>query len=125
MKFYYNNELIRTSKNHEYTHAVIDTQTGRCLGCRTSAQACESIISSEISRHMSCIEDENKMLKALESGKRSYRTSYRTRNGMRSWTENIDPKITIEQINEWIDSRNESINYIRNNWKIVELERRG
>ena len=33
MKFYYNGQLVRTSKNHEYKYALINTQTGKCYAC--------------------------------------------------------------------------------------------
>ena len=121
MKFYYNNELIRTSKNHEYTHAVINVETGGCKGCRTSAQACESIISSEIKHHKDYIANLEKKINAIKSGKPYY---YETFHG-RDYRIPIKQSDTAEEAQERIESLKESMEYIRKNWQIVELERRG
>ena len=46
MKFYYNGQLLRTSKNHHYTHAVIArTDEGIfCHGCSSSEQGAEKLM---------------------------------------------------------------------------------
>ena len=33
MKFYYNGQLVRTSKTHQYKYALINTETGKCYAC--------------------------------------------------------------------------------------------
>ena len=121
MKFYYNNELIRTSKNHEYTHAVINVETGGCKGCRTSAKACESIISSELRAYKESIENCEERIEALKSGRPWYYETFRGR----IYKEALRKDHTIEQQEERIESLKKTMEYIRNNWQIVELERRG
>lgn len=47
MKFYYKGQLMRTSKNHHYTHAVIrhnEDGTITCMGCSSSEQGAEKIM---------------------------------------------------------------------------------
>lgn len=49
MKFYYNGKLVRTSKNHHYTHAYIkhnDNGTFTCLGCSSSYKGIEKMMLS-------------------------------------------------------------------------------
>lgn len=45
MKFYYNGQLIRTSKNHHYTHAVVKvTEKGViCYGCSSTEKGAEKL----------------------------------------------------------------------------------
>lgn len=53
MKFYFDGELIRTSKAHHYTHAVIlPTKPGATnkwdvLGCRTSLANAKALLAQE------------------------------------------------------------------------------
>lgn len=43
MKFYYKGHLIRTSKTHNYTHALIDTSDYGCVACSSQGPArCEA-----------------------------------------------------------------------------------
>ena len=47
MKFYYKGHLMRTSKNHHYTHAVIrhnEDGTITCMGCSSSKQGAEKMM---------------------------------------------------------------------------------
>ena len=120
MKFYYQDKLIRTSKNHNYTHAVIDTRTGKCLGCRTSMEACESIITTEINRFLRGIHSNEERIKALEAGK----SGYYIKDGKRTYWHKFgsSPYDTIEKSHENIDSYRKMIESIRQNWQIVELE---
>ena len=121
MKFYYNGKLIRTSKCHIYTHAVIDTATGRCEGCRADKKNAESIISSEISRHQKGIEDCKRCINAVNQGKKGVR--FYERNGW-SWFRKFEEDDTVEHFEKWIKSHDENIERIKQNWKVVELEAR-
>lgn len=50
MKFYYNDKLLRTSKHHHYTHAVIQTYkdgTVVVVGCRTTKENAERLAATE------------------------------------------------------------------------------
>lgn len=120
MKFYYQNKLIRTSKNHNYTHAVIDAQTGRCLGCRTTMDACKSIITEKINHCHQGIHNCNEIIKALEAGK----SGYYSKDGRRTWWCKFDNPnhYTIENAHEWIEDYKNEIDRIQQNLKIVELE---
>ena len=47
MKFYYNGQLMRTSKTHHYTHAIIrhnDDESITCMGCSSSKQGAEKLM---------------------------------------------------------------------------------
>lgn len=47
MKFYYNGQLMRTSKTHNYTHAVIahhDDGTISCIACSASRELAEKAL---------------------------------------------------------------------------------
>ena len=119
MKFYYNDKLVRTS-SHAYTHAVIDTQTGELIGCRTSKKNAESIISSEISRCMTGIKNSESHLKAIQQGKRLYRYKYGRKY---SW-EKVEKEDSVETCQRFLDGFKKHIEYVENNWKVVELEAR-
>ncbi len=120
MKFYYEGKLIRTSKNHNYTHAVINIQTGSCIGCRTSEDACQSIITTEINGCLGGIRNSEEKIKALEAGK----SGYYIKDGRRSWWHKFEnsPFDTIESTNKRIEYLLEEIDRIKQNWKIVKLE---
>ena len=120
MKFYYEGKLIRTSKNHVYTHAVIDMASGKLIGCRASEDAARSVISSEISSYKTGIKNTQSMQKAIEQGKRMYRVT----EGRRSCYMPIDSGDTLERCREWIEYREKAIERIRKDWKVVELEAR-
>lgn len=118
MKFYYNGQVIRTSKTHVYTHAVINTNTGECKGCRSNRKGAEQIISSEISAQKSNIEDVKAQIKALEQGKRIYRCKC----GKRSYYEKIWN--SKKELEEWLAAYENRIKNVTENWKVVELEAR-
>ena len=50
MKFYYDGELIRTSKTHTYTHAVVAPAAPQLMnrwvvfGCRSSLEGAEKLL---------------------------------------------------------------------------------
>ena len=70
MKFYYNGKMIRTSKNHIYTHAVINKETGALIGCRKSLELAEAIKTGEINRYYHAIAVHEAEIKALKAGKK-------------------------------------------------------
>lgn len=120
MKFYYNGKLIRTSKNHTYTHAVISKANGRCLGCRANRANCESIINSEIHQYERAIEDLQERIGALDLGKTYYYVTFRGR----SWKEKFTENDTVENYLARIKEYEEYIDHVKNTWKIVELEQK-
>lgn len=122
MKFYYNGQLMRTSKNHEYTHAILN-ENGKCEGCRTSKEACQSYINTEINRCKQEIENDKRCIRALNEGK----SGYYYKDGRKTWFSKF------EKGNKWhtIEFRQENIEYLlkrieilENNYKIIELEQR-
>lgn len=52
MKFYYNGQLIRTSKTHHYTHACVEiSEKGiRCIGCSSTKQGAERVKAEKVAR---------------------------------------------------------------------------
>jgi len=120
MKFYYNGQLIRTSKNHEYTHAVINITNGGCMGCRASKETAEAIITSEIAQYEKRIANYESAIKALESGK----SGYYYKDGRRTYYTKFASDSSIENYTRWIEYNRDYINKIKSNWKVVELEAR-
>ena len=120
MKFYYNGKLIRTSKNHEYTHAVIDITTGKCKGCRANEYTASTIISTECAWYERQIDNYRNAIKALESGKKGYYA----KDGRRTYFSRFDADASVENYTRWIEWNMEHIKEIKANWKVVELEAR-
>ena len=119
-KFFYNGKLIRKSE-HEYTHAVI-TDDGKLAGCRTSRDAAQSIISSEISHAQREIENHKRALKALENGENGYvinlgrGNKYFHKFGNNEYETVENCQAAIRRLESFIEKCN--------NWKVVELEKR-
>lgn len=120
MKFYYNGKLIRTSKNHIYTHAVINNTTGALIGCRKSLELAEAIKTGEINRYYHAIAEQEAAIKALKAGKKGIWL----KDGRHSWYKEFTDKHTVEYFEECIESLKRSIEYFSENWEIVELEAR-
>lgn len=122
MKFYYNGKLVRTSKNHIYTHAVIDQTTGDLKGCRANKDTALSIISSEISRIEKQIKSCEIAIKALKAGKSYYVVRERGGSYPIRFKDCHNP--TVEGFTDYIEDYKKRIESIRENWKVVELEAR-
>ena len=123
MKYYYNNQLIRTSKNHIYSHAVIVIRdNGEIIvrGCRRSFKEAEALKNSEINAYSRGIENCYKAIKALQEGKEGYFS----RDGRKDWWIKFTSKNTVEYYEEIIENSKKAIKNIQSNWQIVELEAR-
>lgn len=120
MKFYYNGELVRTSKNHHYTHAIFNVEKNALVSCHASEDLARKAKASEISGWRSGIENGKRMVKAFESGK-SY---YRAKVGNREFTAKIGRNETLESLQQWVESREAGLKNVEENWQIVELEER-
>ena len=120
MKFYYNDKLIRTSKNHIYTHAVIDITTGGCKGCRADKANAEAIISAEVANYEKRISNYENAIKALQNGK----SGYYAKDGRHTYYSRFDADSTVEKYTEWIEWNRNYINEVKTNWQVVELEAR-
>lgn len=124
MKFYYNGKLIRTSQNHNYTHAVIDTERNNALiGCRASKDTAESVISGEINRLERSLKNHEAIKKALENGKPGFYGKDGRRTYWVRFSEN-ESYYTLESVERWMICDKKEIEYVKNNWKVVELEAR-
>lgn len=121
MKFYYNGKLVRTSKNHEYTHAVIDITNNACVGCRVGADKAEAIIRGEISATERSIANCKTAIKALENGK----SGFHAKEGRgRTWYHKFTTSDTVEKYNRSIEQLKGYIDRINATWQVVELEAR-
>ena len=120
MKFYYNGQLIRTSKNHEYTHAVIDITDNGCVGCRVGKDKAEAIIRGEISQTERSIANCKAALKAIANGK----DGFFGKDGRRTYYSKFSKSQTAEYYEASIERLNNYINKINSTWRVVELEAR-
>lgn len=118
MKFYYNETLIRSSKTHVYTHAVIDVKSGRVLGCRSNEETAQSIITGAINTALEAVENSKSHLKAIENGSRSYKI----KEGRRNYYLKCDAD--AENVKYWLKRNEDCVDYIKENYKVVELEMR-
>ena len=120
MKFYYGDKLVRTSKNHIYTHAVIDmSDNNACLGCRASKETAEAIITTAIHAKENGIKECKTALKALEAGKKGYWVRERGHSYPIYFKDR-----KADYYIDWMESCKESIKRINENWVVVELEAR-
>lgn len=121
MKYYYNNQLIRASKNHEYTHAIViikENNEVSVLGCRRSLKEAEAFKNSEINGYMRSIENCHKAIKALQEGK----DGYFAKEGRKDWWIKFNSKNTVEYYEDAIKDSEKILKNISKNWRIVELE---
>lgn len=107
MKYYYNGQLVRTS-DHVYTHAVIDTKTGKAIACRNGAEAAEAAKNAELSSARSNIKYFEDMIKAMKAGQNHFsykigRCTARARIADDMTIEKAENK--IEQLKAWIEKR--------------------
>ena len=122
MKFYYKDKLLRTSKTHEYTHAVVceDEELGtlKCIGCRSTRQGAESFLNSELNGLRTSIASYREAIELVNQGQThrwvSYTRGYRFR-------EKLD---SVEEYEKWLANTQESLAYREKHWKVVALEQR-
>ena len=117
MKFYYNGKLMRTSKNHIYTHAVVE-EDKYLIGCRANKDSARSLITSEIFRLEQGIKNAEAHIKAMQRGDKMYKAI----EGRRSYYMPIYKSDSIEDTEKYIESNKKRIEFIKENWKVVELE---
>ena len=116
MKFYYNGKLMRTSKTHTYTHALL-TETGTLRSCHGSREAAEKELRALISQHETNIDDCKRAIKAIEKGQTYYFAGHR-----QQYKCSLKGK-TIEHYEEWIEKYKRIIAFFEKH-QIVELEAR-
>lgn len=117
MKYYYNGKLMRTSKNHHYTHAVINPDGDRLIGCCSRLDLAVKLRQSYISECETSIENFKRAIKALEAGKNKYWCKCGNRDVLEK------TYYTIDEYKKYIENSEKKIAY-RKNFKVVELEER-
>lgn len=118
MKFCCNGKLVRTSKNHVYTHAVINIETGSVIVCRASKESAESFIATEINTCERGIANARAGLKAFKAGKSYYYIKY----GRKNWREFICNTDTEKTFTDWMERFEERKKNVIANWRVVKLE---
>lgn len=121
MKFYYEGKLVRTSKTHHYTHALVNVETGKAITCSAKGpEACESYKQSYLRNVMQSITDEKTIIEAVKEGRNgvflgSKATYYKLRE---LFTTDID------KLTEFIEENRKRFDRVSENWKVVPLTER-
>lgn len=120
MKFYYDGQLIRTSKNHHYTHAcVIKAKDGKwkTLGCSSTREGAEKVKNQRIISYLNGIESYEKQIKALDEGKSGY---YSKGYGFIKFSESYYKTDKESRLKE-IEHLKAEIEKVKETWLIVEV----
>jgi hypothetical protein len=120
MKFYYNGKLIRTSKTHIYKYAVINIARDKCVACSATKEGAQATINSRLAEYERGIKNQTSIIKALEKGAK-YCTYI---DGKRTITLKLEARHTIEKAKEWLGYYTKDYEYVKENYKLVELEAR-
>lgn len=121
MKFYYNGQLIRTSKTHEYKYAVISTiSNNKALTCSATKEGAQKFINRYINERKDEIKTCENIIRAIETGAKSFYAVY----GRKTEYCKLREHYTIEDTKERIEECKKAIEGITTCWKIVELEAR-
>lgn len=122
MKYYYNNQLIRTSKNHKYTHAVIErNEDGSfgCIACSSSEDGARKSKQKEAGYYERRIRNYEAAIKALKDGK----SGYYWKDGRHTDFVKFDKERTVEHYEDLIKQDQKSLDRIHS-WEIVPIEER-
>ena len=119
MKFYYEDKLIRTSKTHVYTHALIG-QSGKAITCSATREGCEKELLRRLHDIERSITNYENALKAQAAGKKQVMWL----DGRTSYYVNLCDLDNLDEFEEYIIAGKETIHIIAHEWKIVELEAR-
>lgn len=124
MKFYYNGVLIRTSKGHNYTHAVIGNLKANgkyeLWGCRSNREAAQQIINSRINMINNNIDTYHRIIKALQNGESGWFEVFKGRRFFNRFSSDD----TVEKYQKWIESEQKRLQQTLDTMKVVELEAR-
>lgn len=124
MKFYYNGVLIRTSKTHSYTHAVIGNLKAdgkyELWGCRSNREAAQQIIDSRISMMRNNIKTYNMIIKALQNGESGWTEIWKGRRFFHRFASDDN----VEKYQRWLDAERDRLQQTIETLKVVELEAR-
>lgn len=123
MRFYYNGNLIRTSRTHHYTHALLNSRGGAVM-CSAKRSACESFKQSAINHCLQGIENGKSAIKALEAKRGGYwrkegrKTEWYSFSELEEW--GMRPKAKYEEIIAEMEHKLQ----LFQSWQIVEIEER-
>lgn len=115
MKFYYEGRLLRTSKNHHYTHALI-SEKGNLIGCSTSYAGADKLRSPWLALYRDGAKTTESQIRALTTGKRFY-SRY---DGRTEYREALTAKDTLEYLHQELDRYHSEMQRVAS-WPIVEL----
>lgn len=116
MKFYYEGQLVRTSKTHAYKYAAM--LDGKCLKCSATKEGAQAEITRLANSFSGNVEFYEAALQALEKGRDMVRTA---RSG---WVKLDASWYTPENLQRWKADAAEHLAYLRANAKVVALEAR-
>ena len=119
MKFYYEDKLIRTSKTHVYTYALIG-QNGKAITCSATREGCEKELLRRLHNIERSITNYENALKAQAAGKKQVRWL----DGRTSYYIKLCDLDNLDEFEDYIIADKEIIRIITQEWKIVELEAR-
>lgn len=120
MKFYYNGQLMRTSKTHNYAYACVTIGKDgkyRCCGCSATYAGAEKVKTDAIRIFESSIDSHHRVLKAYEEGRNWYNSRKYGRvtfdPTQRHWQKDFIESCLIED--------EAKLKEVNTNWQIVEL----
>ena len=119
MKFYYDNKLIRTSKSHAYTHALID-QNCKAVTCSATREGCEKEHSRLVRKLEQIIQNRENALAARAAGK----TQVKWLDGRKTYYLKLNERRYLDEFSKYIEADRKRLHTMIHDWKIVELEAR-
>lgn len=122
MKFYYKGKLVRTSKNHEYTHAVIcETEEGfKTVSCASSYDLAVKSMNNQINYWFAdAIHNCRTKLDMMKEG----RNYYIAKDGRNYLRRDIKYGLTIEEVENELNELLEDEKWHRDHYKVIELEK--
>lgn len=118
MKFYYEGHLVRTSKSHHYTHALINVETVTAITCSAKgASACESYKQSYLNNIMQSITDEKTIIEAVKEGRKGVFLGHKPVYYKLGELYTTD----INKLNGFIEENRKRFDFVSENWKVVPL----
>ena len=120
MRYYYNGQLIRTSKTHQYSFACISiSEDGKyiCKGCSSTKAGAEKVKNEVLARFEKGIYSAEASIEAIKAGKKGYY------NRKHEWIpfSTMGYGITIEENESIIEYNRAKLEEVKK-WQIVELE---
>lgn len=121
MKYYYDGQLIRTSKTHHYAYACVrknaEGNGWECLGCSATRKGAEKVKNEIITRYENAIDGYERAIKAINEGKKGY---YNRRH---EWIRLEDTYYKTDKagILHGIEDARQKQQAIKDTWLIVEV----